>query len=65
MLFLKSSEIHFFIIPMLFRHSKETDGDRTVNTFSTQRDRFKLQRGARYLAGENLEVVWDEFSSLS
>jgi hypothetical protein len=25
----------------------------------------QLRRGARYLTGENLEVVWAEFSALS
>ncbi len=26
---------------------------------------FRLDRGARYLTGENLKVVWAEFSTLS
>jgi hypothetical protein len=26
---------------------------------------WEIERGARYLAGENLEVVWAEFPTLS
>ncbi len=55
---------HFIKLVMKLKIFIPGSGESDAGWWRTKK-MFGLSHGARYLTGENLEVVWDEFPTLS